>query len=102
MIARAEQEPHRVGRDEPDEPHRAGADDGYRRDGCAGNEYQRPPCVDLQPNTTRAQLTGCQDVQWSRQHDGDRDRHERGDHADRGARRPAQIAREPEHHAPHA
>jgi len=64
-------------------------------------EYaERTPGVHFEPDTPRAQLAGGEHVERPGQHNGDRHRDDGRNHADGRTRRPAEIAGEPEHHAP--
>ena len=55
VIARAEQQPHGMRRDESDESHRSRAHHSDGSDRGAGDEHQRAPRVHIEPNAARAQ-----------------------------------------------
>ena len=104
VIAGAEDQPHGVRRDQPDESHRAGADhrDGGER--RAGDEYDACATRSTSRPTLRARSSPAASTLSGRA-SSNRESTTASKcaiHTQRRALRPAQIAGEPEHHAPHA
>src|SRR3981081_1682695 len=101
MITGTECQSYGMRSNKPYESNRPGAHDGNGREDRAREEKQRPPGLELQPDTPRAQLSRSEYVEWA----SDRECHDYRGQGRQSARprteRPLQGPSAPAHNPPH-